>query len=99
MIRDDIIIAFAKLRAAGRDARAELLAAAAGLPPRQCAAIAREVEAVAALFETTCPARKMLSDRPPAEERTTRLTKRERIAQRRYFKDFAERLSAQLRAR
>ena len=99
MIRDDIIIAFAKLRAARRDARAELLAAAADLPPRQCAAIACEVEAIAALFEATCPAPTTLSDRPPAEERTTRLTKRERVAQRRYFKEFAERLSAQLRAR
>lgn len=99
MIRDTLIVAFSKLRAAGRDPRADLLAAAAGLPKRQCAALRREIEAVAALYAETCPAPKKLEARPEPEVRKGPPTRRERAARRRYTKDFAERLSAQLRTR
>ncbi len=98
-MRDDIIIAFAKLRAHGHDAEALLLAAAAQLPARQRAAYRREVTAVVRLYAEVCPAPAPVQDRPPPEERKTKVTRRERASLRRYMSDYKERLSAHARAR
>lgn len=97
MNRDALIIGFAKLRAAGFDARVELLTAAAGLPLRQCAALRREIEAVAALFAATCPAPKKVEVRPEPEPRRGKLSRQARTAWRRYAREYKERLQAHLR--
>jgi len=97
MNRDALIVAFAKLRAARFDARAELLAAAAGLPRRQYAAFTREIEAVAALFDDVRPMPKPLELRPEPQERKGPLTTSERLARQRYMKTHASRLTSHLR--
>lgn len=98
MIRDTIIVAFAKLRAAGRDARADLLDAAATCSAEQYAALTREIEAVAALFAEECPSPKLLKDRTEPGERKGPMTKRERVARQRYSREFSERLASLVRA-
>jgi len=97
MNRDALIIAFAKLRAAGCNAHAELMTAAARLPRRQGAAFVREVEAVAALFEQVRPKPKPLELRPEPQERKGPLTTSERLARQRYMKTHASRLTSHLR--
>jgi len=97
MNRDALIIAFAKLRAAGCDARAELMAAAARLPRRQGAAFVREVEAVAALFEAACSKSKPIEPRPEPQERKGPPSGKERLARQRYMKTHASRLTSHLR--
>lgn len=96
--RDTLIVAFAKLRAAGFDARVELMMAAASLPSRQCAALRREIEAVAALFAATCPAPKKVEVRPEPEPRRGKLSRHARSAWRQYARDYKERLQAHLRS-
>lgn len=77
----------------------ELGNAAASLPSGQLTAAQREIEAVAALYEETCPAPKVVEYRPEPAERKGKLTKRERAAWRRYAKEYAVRLAAHIRAR
>ena len=97
MTRDEIIVEFARLRARGHDARDELLACVADLPSRQRAAFRQNVQAVAKLYASVRPAPKRQPERPPVKERTSRLTKRERTAWRRYAKEFSMRLSVHAR--
>lgn len=98
MNRDALIIAFAKLRAARFDARAELLAAAASLPRRQYAAFTREIEAVAALFDDVRPMPKPLEPRPEPEARKGLPTNKERLARQHYMRAHARRLTSYLRS-
>ena len=99
MTRDEMIVTFCRLRAYRRDALAELLAFAARLPRRQRAAFKRELRTIAAIYDELRPTPAPQPERPPAEDRKSRLTKGERAAWRRYSKEFPQRLSSHVRAR
>jgi hypothetical protein len=97
MNRDDLILGFARLRAHGFDARAELLALASKLPSGQRAAFRRDVREITKLYADVRPTPKPQPKRPPAEDRKSKLTKHERAAWRRYAQDYPEQLASHMR--
>lgn len=98
MNRDDVVIAFCRLRAHRRDAYAVLLAYAKTLTRRDRAAFRRDLKEVAAVYAELRPAPRPQPKRPPVEERQGRISNAERAAWRRYAKDHPARLSSHIRA-
>jgi hypothetical protein len=98
MTRDELIVTFCRLRAYRRDAVVELMAYASKLPRWQRDGFKRDLQAIAAIYAELRPTRTPV-ERPPAEDRKSRLTNAERAAWRRYSKDYPGRLSSHIRAR